>query len=195
VAIGTSSPPAQDPQSAPADAATTDAAAGAPPDPVVPEQYDFADLGEGVTLDTELADVFSEHARDLKLTQEQATQWAQFYASKVLPMQEAQVQKQAEAWFNEIKADPVMGGANFEATLATNGRVMAHILAADPVRGQQLHELLSGPVGNHPAVAWLVSRVIGPLVGEPAAMPRGTPAGVETKPKTLAEAFGYRNQD
>lgn len=190
IAIGTTSPPGE---ANPTGQDDGDAGkqSGNQAETTTPEKYDFSQLGEGITIDQGLADAFSEVAREQKFSQETAANLARWYATKVVPMQEAQVAEQVKAWTEQIQSDAVMGGAKFQETLTTNGRVMAHVLKVDQARGQELHELLSGPIGNHPAVAWFISQVVGPLLTEPKPIPGGAPA--QAQPKGLEHAFGYKS--
>lgn len=69
-----------------------------PKEPVVPEKYEFA-LPEGVELDGEVLGEFETHAKELKLTQEQA----QPLVNLALKVAEKAQAAQSEAWANQRK--------------------------------------------------------------------------------------------
>lgn len=98
-----------------------------PPAPVVPEKYEFT-LPEGMALDEALAGKFTPIAQKYKLTQEGANELATLYAEA----RQADVQAQADAWTKHVegwreavKADPEIGGQNYDKSLALAQTVVA----------------------------------------------------------------------
>ena len=112
-------------------------------EPVVPEAYTF-DMPEGVELDSVAAGEFSVVAKDLKLTQEQA--------SKLVPVAVAMQQRAAEKhaatvkeWSEAVTTDKELGGEKLAATLATCRKTV------DTFGTPALKSLFeSTGLGNHP---------------------------------------------
>jgi len=87
-----------------------------------PEAYDFkASIPEGVELDETITKEFSDIARGMNLTNEQANQLAAYgikYAQQVADTVRAQYTEQVNKWGEAAKADM---GANFNAIMSTAG--------------------------------------------------------------------------
>ena len=96
-----------------------------------PEQYDFkATIPEGVDMDEAITKEYSEIARSMNMTNEQANQVAAFgikYAQQVADTVRSQYNAEVKAWGEAAKAEM---GADFEKTMTTAG---AGIEAAEKV--------------------------------------------------------------
>lgn len=130
--------------------------AGKAADPVVPEKYEFT-APEGHTLDESVVSVFSEVAKELKLTQDAAQQ----LVDKLAPALATATTKGAEAFFDGIggapatwagqaKADKEFGGDKFDANLSVAHKAMT--LATPEMRAL----LNKTRIGDHPEmVRWM----------------------------------------
>lgn len=86
-----------------------------------PEKYDFTESLKGMALDEEEANAFSELAREMNLTNEQANKMASYgfdFASKVLGAMEAQRNAEIEGWGAAAKQAL---GADFDKTVQLCG--------------------------------------------------------------------------
>ena len=151
--------PATEPANIPADAAETmlggngttdqqkapDAQAKDTTPAGAPEQYDFkATIPEGVDVDETITKEFSDIARGMNLTNEQANQMAAYgikYGQTIADAVKAQYNAEVQTWGEQAKAEL---GANLEKTLSTAG---AGIEAAErqiPGLRQALNETGAG---------------------------------------------------
>lgn len=151
--------PATEPANAPADAAGTmlggtgttdqqnapDAGAKDTQPAGAPEQYDFAaSIPEGTEVDEKITKEFSDIARGMNLSNEQANQMASYgikYAQQVADAVRSQYQAQVTSWGEQAKAEL---GANLDKTLVAAG---AGIEAAEkqiPGLRQALNETGAG---------------------------------------------------
>lgn len=92
-----------------------------PPAQVAPEKYDFTESLKGMALDEEEANAFSELAREMNLTNEQANKMASYgfdFASKVLGAVEAQRNTEIAGWGEAAKQTL---GADFDKTVQLCG--------------------------------------------------------------------------
>ena len=124
--------------------------------PVVPEKYEFK-APEGVTLDSKAVEGFTPIAKELGLTQEQAQKLVDFYGGQLGGLAQAQAAaKQAEVdkWASDAKADPEIGGANFDANVSTAMKAIARF--GSPALKEMLVE--SG-LGNHPELVRFCMKV------------------------------------
>lgn len=110
-----------------------------------PEQYDFkATIPEGSDVDETITKEFSEIARGMNLTNEQANQMAAYgikYGQQIADAVRSQYQAQVTGWGEQAKAEL---GANLDKTLSTAG---AGIEAAEkqiPGLRQALNETGAG---------------------------------------------------
>jgi len=110
-----------------------------------PEQYDFkATIPEGTELDETITKEFSEIARGMNLTNDQANQMAAYgikYGQQIADAVRSQYQAQVTGWGEQAKAEL---GANLDKTLSTAG---AGIEAAEkqiPGLRQALNETGAG---------------------------------------------------
>lgn len=124
----------------------------------LPETYDFA-MPEGMELDTVAAEQFTSVAKELKLSQEQASKLTSIMVEKV--QREAdQAASLVEGWINEIKTDKEFGGDQFEQNLAVAQK------AIDTFGSPELKAALNtSGMGNHPEVIKFAMR-IGKLISE-----------------------------
>lgn len=122
----------------------------------VPENYDF-EVPEGLELDKELSDKFTDVAKELGLNNEQANKVVGLYAEKVMDMQKAQTEawnKQVSDWEGELKSDPEFGGAKF-----TENAEIAR-MAINKFGGDELKEALNTTgLGNHPALVKFMHKI------------------------------------
>ena len=83
-----------------------------------PESYEFT-APEGVTLNKDSAAIaaFSEHAKSLNLTQEQAQEQFSRLDAAVRADQAKQNAAQLEAWAKETREDPEFGGLQLQANM------------------------------------------------------------------------------
>lgn len=122
----------------------------------VPEKYDF-EVPEGLELDAELAEKFTDVAKDLGLSNEQANKVVGLYAEQIQGMQEAQQAswgKTVADWSDELKADPEFGGAKF------NENAEIAKMAVNKFGGDDLKKALNETgLGNHPAIVKFMHKV------------------------------------
>lgn len=134
--------------------AATQAQEQAPQVPQVPEAYEpFVDA-EGKPYDAELVKEFSEVARELGLSQENA----QKAFGSMVPAARSFLQKdlvrQATQWSEDAARDPEIGGESFKANLGV--AASAYNEYATP----ELKQIISSSgLGNHPEIIRLFYRV------------------------------------
>lgn len=147
--------------------------------PEVPEKYEFK-FADGVKVDEARLAKFSETAKGLKLSQEQAQSLADIYAEAVAEGQASQQKawtEMVDGWAEQARTDKEFGGANFEANVGLAKKVI------DKYGTPELRETLNQTgLGNHPDLIRLLVKV-GKDISEDTIKP-GTPASAE---KTLAQ--------
>jgi hypothetical protein len=113
--------------------------------PVVPEAYDFkASIPEGVEMDEALTKDFSEIARSMNLTNEQANTMAQFgfkYGEQIANAVREQYSAEVTKWGEAAKAEM---GANFEKVMSTAGAGIEAVEKVVPGIRQALNETGAG---------------------------------------------------
>ena len=113
--------------------------------PVVPEAYDFkASIPEGVEVDEALTKEFSEVARSMNLTNEQANTMAQFgfkYGEQIANAVREQYSAEVRKWGEAAKAEM---GANFEKVMSTAGAGIEAVEKVVPGIRQALNETGAG---------------------------------------------------
>lgn len=113
--------------------------------PVVPEAYDFkASIPEGVEVDEALTKDFSEVARSMNLTNEQANTMAQFgfkYGEQIANAVREQYSAEVSKWGEAAKAEM---GANFEKVMSTAGAGIEAVEKVVPGIRQALNETGAG---------------------------------------------------
>lgn len=110
-----------------------------------PEQYDFkATIPEGVDMDEAITKEYSEIARSMNLTNEQANQVAAFgikYAQQVADTVRSQYNAEVKAWGEQAKAEM---GAKFEDTMTTAGAGIEAVEKVVPGIRKALNETGAG---------------------------------------------------
>lgn len=133
-----------------ADSPKPDAAPdGRPSEPI---KYADFKLPEGVGADDPILVAFTESAAAQRLPQEQAQAMIDALGPKVaelLAAPQQEWQRLNNDWQQAVKADPEIGGANFDAMRATVAKVLDDPAFADPGLRQALD--MTG-AGNNPAV-------------------------------------------
>lgn len=132
-------PPAADP---PADPGPQ----GDPPSPPegAPETYEFK-APEGQELDTEFVKVYSEVAKELNLTQENAQKLIDKVSPVIQQQQMARIEALRTEWADQSKSDKEFGGEKLEENLGIAKQ------ALDKFGSNELKDLLNASgLGNHP---------------------------------------------
>ena len=134
---------------------STDAAAAKPdeaaatPAKVVPETYEFK-TPDGAPLEGEFLGEFSAVAKELGLSQEEATKVAEIgakMATNFNVQQEQALARQATEWADAVTADKDIGGDKLPETLAIAKKALADLGTPE------LKDLLEkSKFGNHPEV-------------------------------------------
>jgi len=135
-------------QQPPTDAKAPDAAE-APPAKVVPEKYEFK-TAEGQPLEGEFLGEFEAIAKELELSQEQASKVAELGAkmAKDFGVQQSKALEAASAaWEAEVTADKEIGGDSLPENLAIAKKALADF--GTPALTKLLGE---SKLGNHPEV-------------------------------------------
>lgn len=164
-----------------ADQAAPDTAAGTqdakPAEPAVPESYELK-MPEGVELDTAAAGEFTEIAKELKLTQEQAQKVADIGAKMAQRQAESHANLVAQ-WTEQVKTDKEIGGDKLAENLGVARK------AIETFGSPELKDLLNSTgLGNHPEIVKLAFKV-GKAISEDGFM-TGKPKGAENDPaKTM----------
>lgn len=123
--------------------------AAAKPAKVVPETYEFK-TPEGAPLEGEFLGEFAAVAKELGLSQEEATKVAEIgakMATNFSVQQEQALARQATEWANAVTADKDIGGDKLPETLAIAKKALADLGTPE------LKDLLEkSKLGNHPEV-------------------------------------------
>jgi hypothetical protein len=152
----------------PEQVAADEAAAAEAAKAAVPETYELA-APEGTTLDPESIALATPVFKELGLSNEQANklmpvaaQFAQRIQDQANQQIISQVQADRKAWLDTAKADPEIGGAKWDETIATGAKALDGL--GFP-KGSPFRVLLEeSGLGNHPEMirAWSkVGRAIG----------------------------------
>jgi hypothetical protein len=170
-----------------------DSEADAPEGP--PEAYELTPP-EGMTLDAETLAEADPVFRELGLNNDQANQLvplaAKFGERIAAQAAEAtnqtilnEVTAQRKAWVTEAKADPEIGGANWDASVDLSAKALD---ALGMPKGSPFRTFLSeSGLGNHPEMIRAFSKV-GALVSEDGDFVRGD-SGAAVKPNRLAALY------
>jgi hypothetical protein len=174
-------PPAGD---APATEPTPDKPDGDTP-AGAPEAYETFTLPEGVEIDEATLGEATAMFKDIGLPQDKAQKLVDFYTGKLAAAAEAP-QKLWEAtqadWQGQVRADPEIGGAKLDATIATAAK------AIDKFGGTELRAALDiTGAGNHPEVIRFFARV-GASLSE-ADFVAGNPKGAAGTKQTVANVL------
>ena len=146
------------------------------PEPMKPEDYKL-ELPEGITADDPLLTAFLEGAAKGGMDNESV----QAVVSSLGPKLAEQLAAPMKAWTSlneqwqaEVKADPVIGGANLPATIKTVADAIS--LVSTPEEAQAAREALTMTgAGNNPAIVRLMHRMASRLV-EKGAVQGNSPA-------------------
>jgi hypothetical protein len=110
-----------------------------------PEQYDFkATIPEGVDMDEAITKEYSEIARSMNLTNEQANQMAAYgikYGQQIADAVRDQYNAEVKAWGEQAKAEM---GAKFENIMTTAGAGIEAVEKVVPGIRQALNETGAG---------------------------------------------------
>ncbi len=121
------------------------------------------ELPEGVQMDEQLLTQFKSEAKELGLEPDKAQKLANMYAKRVADANAEAVashQRQVQDWETEVKNDPEIGGANYEASRETA------IRAVDRFGTTELKAFLNETgLGNHPELVKVFHK-IGKAIGE-----------------------------
>ncbi len=111
----------------------------------VPEQYDFtATIPEGVEMDEAITKEYSDIAKSMNLTNEQANQIAGFgikYGQQIADAVRSQYNAEVKAWGEAAKAEM---GAKFESTMSTAGAGIEAVEKVVPGIRKALNETGAG---------------------------------------------------
>lgn len=111
-----------------------------------PERYDFK-AGEGVSYDAAVIDAYSEVAKELNLSQDNAQKVLDKMAPVIAARQSEQIAALHADWANSSKADKEFGGEKLAENLGTAKKAM------DAFATPELRTLLNDTgLGNHPEV-------------------------------------------
>lgn len=138
-------PPAADP------AAPVDPAAPAEPDKPI-EYTDFA-VPDGLKIDDAKLGAFKALAAEAKMPQEAAQKMLDIYTAEFKQITEASMRAWTDlqnAWREEVKNDPVIGGANLDKNLATVKTGLKNLLGEDA--GKFFEALNITGAGNNPEI-------------------------------------------
>lgn len=120
----------------------------------VPETYEAYKLPDGVQVDEALLGEFNTVAKELGLTQAQAQKLVDLQAKTAAAGETGReeflaqaLKTQSDTWVNEIKNDPELGGAKFDATVSTAVKAISTFF------GDDFRQLLNDSgIGNNPAL-------------------------------------------
>lgn len=120
----------------------------------VPETYADFTMPEGVEVDAAMLGEFNAVAKELGLTQAQAQKLVDLQTKAAAAGEtgrgeqlQKMIEAQQNAWANEVKNDPELGGAKFDQTISTA------VKAVSTFFGDDFRTLLNeSGIGNHPAL-------------------------------------------
>lgn len=158
------------------------------PDIIGAPEGDYAvKAPEGSNFDQDAFAAVAPVLKEMNISDKGAQQLVDAYATKVLPLIEKRYEEQAQlqtaelrkTWLNDAKADPEIGGAKWDESVAIAGKVFdaVGIKTEEPFR-QLLEE--SG-LGNHPDVVRFMRRV-GQMIGEDKLVTADGDPNVNSKP-------------
>ena len=135
------------------------------PEPMKPEDYKL-ELPEGITADDPLLTAFLEGAAKGGMDNESVQAVVSALGPKLAEQMAAPMKAWTtlnETWQSEVKADPVIGGANLPATIKTVADAIS--LVSTPEEAQAAREALTMTgAGNNPAIVRLMHRMASRLV-------------------------------
>jgi len=111
-----------------------------------PESYEFKQQ-EGIEIDDAVVSAYSEVAKELNLSQENAQKMLDTMASSMAERQAEQIAAVHESWANDTKSDKELGGEKLNENLAVAKKAM------DAFGTPELTTLLNETgIGNHPEI-------------------------------------------
>lgn len=157
----------------------------------VPETYEAFKVPEGVEMDEALLAEFAPLAKELGLTQDQAQKLVDLQTKMALGEDTARsemlnkaLEKQRNDWADQVKNDPEIGGAKFDATIATATKAVSTFF------GDDFRTLLNeSGIGNHPALIKGLHK-IGLAISEDKMVLPGTDATVTDDKRAADVMFG-----
>jgi hypothetical protein len=138
-------------------AAEADAAKAAEANAGAPEVYADFVMPEGLTLDPELTTDFKEIAKADNLSQEKAQKYvdaASKLVQKTIKTFQDQHAERIAQWAEQVKADPVVGGRNYESNIKDALAVVGEYGDAELKETFDTYGL-----GNNPAIIRFVHRI------------------------------------
>jgi hypothetical protein len=157
-----------------------------PQNHAAPAEYQPFTLPEGMPLDQDALDSFLPLARDLGLSQEAAQRAVSLHAETLRKGAEAQRQemdRQAAAWSQALKADRDFGGRAFESNVALARSALSRFGSPDLTEA-----LVAYGLGNHPGFVKFCHRI-----GQALSEDRYLPGGSAASPRDPAEIFYSTN--
>lgn len=130
------------------------------PEPMKPEDYTL-ELPEGIAADDPLLTAFLEGAAKGGMDNESVQAVVASLGPKLAEQMQAPIKAWTslnEQWQAEVKADPVIGGANLPATIQTVTDAINLVSTPDEARSVREALTMTG-AGNHPAVVRLMHRL------------------------------------
>jgi hypothetical protein len=160
-----------------------------------PAEYAEFKIPEGTTLDATTATEFKAMAKELDLTQEQAQKLLDFGGGKLRALAEGPYKAWSEMqtkWQAEVKADPEIGGTNFEASRKSAALVFvpgeSNPFVGSAAEAQSLKEALNTTgAGNNPAIVKMFVRM-GRMLAEPGSL-TGKPPNANTLEAKLDKMY------
>lgn len=157
----------------------------------VPETYEAYKLPEGVQVDEALLGEFNTVAKELGLTQAQAQKLVDLQAKTAAAGETGReeflaqaLKTQSDTWVNEIKNDPELGGAKFDATVSTAVKAISTFF------GDDFRQLLNDSgIGNNPALVRGMHK-IGLAISEDKLVIPGSDASVTEDKRAADVMFG-----
>lgn len=136
-------------------------------------------MPEGVELDKTAADSLTALAKEYGLKPEQAQKVAEIGAQMLQRQQQAHAQT-VETWVEQVKADPEIGGAKFDASVAVAKEAMAKFGTPE-----LKDVLMATGLGSHPAVVKFFYQVGKLVSADTHVSGKSEPAGEKDPAKIL----------
>lgn len=146
------------------------------PEPIKPEDYKL-ELPEGIAADDPLLVAFLEGAAKGGMDNESVQAVVSALGPKLAEQMAAPMKAWIalnETWQAEVKADPVIGGANLPATIRTVADAISLVSTPEEARAAREALTMTG-AGNNPAIVRLMHRMASRLV-EKGAVQGNSPA-------------------
>lgn len=175
----------------------TDAGKGEGEATGAPEAYDVeamkGALPEGMEFDAEAFEAVEPLIRDLGLNQEQAQKLVvDGYAGQIVPMIAKRTLEKVDSdaatmranMARDLKADPVVGGGNYDESVALSAKAIDHYLPDESDRAEFKKFMDESGFGNHPMLMRIIAGA-GRALGE-----ADTPIpGANKQEKTASQVF------